>query len=54
MHTSQITVPCTEKIWTTLGAEFGADAGRRALIVRALYGLKSTGAAFRKHLGVLV
>jgi hypothetical protein len=29
---------------------FGDDAGKRALIVRALYGLKSAGAAFRHHL----
>ncbi len=28
----------------------GADAGRRAIIVRALYGLKSSGAAYRNHL----
>jgi hypothetical protein len=34
-----------------LGTEFGDDAGKRALIVRALYGLKSAGAAFRNHLG---
>jgi hypothetical protein len=41
-----------------LGPEVGDDAGKRALIVRALYGLKSAGAAFRnqlaectKHLG---
>ena len=45
-----ITAPIEEKIWTTLGHEFGQDAGKRALIVRALYGLKSAGAAFRKHL----
>ena len=45
-----ITVPCREKIWTTLGKEFGDDCGRKAIIVRALYGLKSSGAAFRAHL----
>jgi hypothetical protein len=33
-----------------LGPEFGDDAEKRALIVRALYGLKSAGAAFRNHL----
>jgi hypothetical protein len=33
-----------------LGREFENDAGNRALIVRALYGLKSSGAAFRNHL----
>ena len=46
-----ITAPCTERIRTTLGAEFGTGAGKRALIVRELYDLKSSGAAFRKHLG---
>ncbi len=40
----------TKKIWTVLGPEFGKDAGKRAVIVRALYGLKSAGAAFRAHL----
>jgi hypothetical protein len=43
--------PITERVWTALGTEFGDDAGKRALIVRALYGLKSSGAAFRNHLG---
>jgi len=45
-----ITAPITEKVWTVLGPEFGTDAGKRAIIVRALYGLKSAGAAFRAHL----
>eukprot|EP00804_Cyclotella_cryptica_P004627 CCRYP_006943-RA/>CCRYP_006943-RA protein AED:0.44 eAED:0.44 QI:0/0/0/1/0/0/2/0/122 len=38
------------KIWTTLGKEFGDDCGKKAIVVRALYGLKSSGAAFRAHL----
>ena len=45
-----ITAPCREKVWTTLGLEFGEDQGKKAIIVRALYGLKSSGAAFRAHL----
>ena len=45
-----ITAPTKEKIWTTLGPEFGNDEGKKAIIVRALYGLKSSGAAFRNHL----
>jgi hypothetical protein len=45
-----ITAPITEKVWTTLGPEFGPDAGKTAIIVRALYGLKIAGAAFRAHL----
>ena len=45
-----LTAPVTEKIWTILGPEFGPDKGKKALVVRALYGLKSAGAAFRNHL----
>jgi hypothetical protein len=45
-----ITAPCKEKVWTVLGPEFGPDADKNAIIVHALYGLKSAGAAFRAHL----
>jgi hypothetical protein len=45
-----ITAPITEKVWTVLGPEFGNDTGKTAVIFRALYGLKSAGAAFRAHL----
>ena len=45
-----LTAPCAEKCWTVLGPEFGSEAGQKALIVRALYGLKSAGASFRQHL----
>ncbi|KAL7447687.1 hypothetical protein ACHAXS_000070, partial [Conticribra weissflogii] len=45
-----ITAPNKEKIWTLLGPKFGKDIGCKAIVVRALYGLKSAGAAFRSHL----
>ena len=45
-----ITAHITEKFWTILGPEFYAEAGNKAIIVRALYGLKSASAAFRAHL----
>jgi hypothetical protein len=45
-----LTATITEKVWTVLGTESGDDAGKCALIVQALYGLKSSGAAFRNHL----
>jgi hypothetical protein len=45
-----ITAPITEKVWTVLGPEFGIDASKSAIIVHALYGLKSAGAAFHVHL----
>jgi hypothetical protein len=44
-----ITAPITEKVWTVLGPEFATDAGKTAVIIRALYGLKSAGAAFHAH-----
>eukprot|EP00978_Attheya_sp_CCMP212_P021832 scaffold64169_cov51-Attheya_sp.AAC.2 len=42
--------PVLEKIWTICGPEFGPDEGRKAILVRALYGLCSAGAAFRNHM----
>jgi hypothetical protein len=41
-----ITTPVKEKVWTILGPKFGHDSGKSAVIVRALYGLKSAVAAF--------
>ena len=45
-----ITAPVKEKVWTVLGPEIGQDAGRSAIIVHAMYGLKSAGAAYCAHL----
>ncbi len=44
IENAYITAPCTEKIWTVLGPEFGSEAGKSAIIVHALFGLKSAGA----------
>jgi hypothetical protein len=51
IENAYLTAPITDKVWTMLGPELGDDTGRkRALIVRALHGLKSAGADFRNHL----
>jgi hypothetical protein len=50
IENAYLAAPITEKVWTVLGPEFGDDSGKRALIVIALYGLKSAGPAFRNHL----
>ena len=50
IRNAYLNAPCDEKIWTVLGPEFGPLAGKRALIVRALYGLKSAAASHRNHL----
>ena len=41
--------PVSEKVWATLSPEFCKDTRKTAVIVRALYGQKSGGAAFRSH-----
>jgi hypothetical protein len=40
-----------QKVYTTAGPEFEAELeGRQVIIIKALYGLKSIGAAWRAHL----
>jgi hypothetical protein len=50
VQNAYITAPNSERIWTRCGIESGSHHGRKAIIVRALYGLKSAGAAVRNHL----
>jgi hypothetical protein len=50
IQNAYLTAPCQEKIWTVLGPEFGPDAGKKAIVVRALYGLASAGYSFSAHL----
>jgi hypothetical protein len=51
IHNAYLTSPCDEKVWTILGPEFGPELeGKRSIIVRSLYELKSSGAAYRYHL----
>ena len=49
IENTYLTAPVGEKIWYRLGPEFGADTGKTAIMVRALYRLKSAGASFRNH-----
>ena len=50
IQNAYLTAPCREKICIIAGHEFGSEAGKTMIIVRALYGLKSSGAAFRSFL----
>jgi hypothetical protein len=51
VQNAYLNAPTTEKVYTTAGEEFGADKkGRPVIIVRALYGLKSSGARWRDHM----
>jgi hypothetical protein len=45
-----MTVPTIENDWTICGPEFGNDAGKRAIIVRALYESKGIGASYCNHI----
>ena len=42
-----LNAPCAERVYTILGEEFGEYAGRKAIIILALYGLKSAGYSWR-------
>ena len=50
IQNAYLTADCREKIWTQAGPEFGSEAGAIMLIRKALYGLRSSGEAFRAHL----
>ena len=49
MLDTDVTAPSIEKLWTVLGSEFGDNAGKCAIIFRALYGLKSACTSVRSH-----
>jgi hypothetical protein len=51
MQNAYLTAPNKEKVYIIAGPEFGPElCGRIMLVTRALYGLKSAGAAFRSYL----
>ena len=50
IQNAYLTADCRERIYITAGPEFGSEAGSTMIIKKALYGLKSSGAAFRAHL----
>jgi hypothetical protein len=50
IENAYLTAPLTDKVWNVLGPELGTGSGKRSLIVKELYGLKSMGAAFRKKI----
>ena len=50
IQNAYLTANCHEKIWTVAGPEFGSEHGQPMIIKKALYGLKSSGMAFRAHL----
>jgi len=49
VQNAYINAKMSERVYTTAGPEFGSNEGRPAIIIRALYGLKSSGARWRDH-----
>ena len=47
IQNAYLTAKCQGKIWTMAGPEFGPEQLNFVLVVRAMYGLKSSGAYFR-------
>ena len=50
IQNAYLTAQCREKIWKVAGPEFGSEIGKIFIIKVAIYGLKSSGAAFRSLL----
>ena len=50
IENAYLTAPCHKKIWTRAGTEFVNNEGKLFIVDRSLYGLKSSGAAFRAFL----
>jgi hypothetical protein len=50
IQNAYLTAQPREKVFFVAGSEFGRDKGRIIVVVRALYGLKASGAAFRSKL----
>jgi hypothetical protein len=54
IHNAYLTAHCRERVWVAAGPKFGSEAGQHMLVKKALYGLKSSGAAFRAFLAEML
>jgi len=55
VQNAYISAPAREQLWTQFGDELGTQyAGRKAIISKALYGLKSSGRAFREYMAQIL
>jgi Reverse transcriptase (RNA-dependent DNA polymerase) len=50
VQNAYINAPTKEKVWFRAGSKLGEHEGKVVVIIRALYGLKSSGARFREHM----
>jgi hypothetical protein len=54
VQNAYINAKTDEKVYTTTGPELGENSGRPAIIVRALYGLKSSEERWRDHFAAIL
>ena len=55
VQNAYLNAPTKEKLYTIAGLEFGHEnKGRPAIIVRALYGLRSSGAQWCDHMATTI
>ena len=54
IQNAYLTADCREKIYVIAGPEFGSEQGAILIVRKALYGLKSSGAAFRSLLASVI
>ena len=54
IQNAYLTAKCRERIYTVAGPEFGTEEGTLFIVKQALYGLKSSGAAFRAKLAEVI
>eukprot|EP00980_Cylindrotheca_fusiformis_P024973 scaffold12826_cov83-Cylindrotheca_fusiformis.AAC.1 len=45
-----LNAPCSEKLWTEAGPEFGGDAGSVMIFKKAVYGLQTAGSSWHETL----
>jgi hypothetical protein len=50
IQNAYLTADCREKVYVMTGPEFGSEQGKVMIVRKALYGLRTIGAAFRAHL----
>jgi hypothetical protein len=50
IQNAYLTADCREKIYVIAEPEFGSEEGKVMIVRKALYGLKTSGAAFRAHM----
>ena len=54
IQNAYLSAKCREKVYTITGPEFGSEEGSIMIIKMVLYGLKSSGAAFRSKLASVI